>query len=350
MGGAMLSKSLIQFSFEGRAVFPPCYLTWGQTMVEVMKITVTSFKRSHAHTAALSAPSPAAGHRRPTPPLRLLDTHGQVWVSLLWGHCSFLLGPSVHKVLFVPSKSLFPQSCESSGCSMVGLMATSSKRAYATPRSAAPRAHATATVHCWPVPPHETVKHSSVQFLWGLLVLVHMRYVWALWASLVGMGFDSKHDFAPPTVLLRLLLCPWMLAISSQSLQHCTAPAPAPCSCHSGVTTPLNSESCFSFLIEVTYDSFLSDENQSPSLYQMASKDSSLIHRLVWLLLHFELGETFFLWWQGRGAVPLELESRDSTETYVCGLYWKDFYHRENIWNIWRKFLDQNQSFICKYA
>ena len=40
--------------------------------------------------------------------LTLLDTHGQVWVSLLWGHCSFTLGPGVHKVLFVPSKSLFP--------------------------------------------------------------------------------------------------------------------------------------------------------------------------------------------------------------------------------------------------
>ena len=36
----------------------------------------------------------------------LLDTHRQVWVSLLWGHCSFLLGHSVHKVLFVPSKSV----------------------------------------------------------------------------------------------------------------------------------------------------------------------------------------------------------------------------------------------------
>ena len=144
------------------AMFPPCYLTWGQTMVEVMKIMATSFKRSHAGTATLSAPNPAAGHHRPTPPLRLLDTHGQVWVSLLWGHCSFLLGPGVHKVLFVPSKSLFPQSCESSGCSMVGLMETSSKRAYAIPRSAAPRACATATVRCWPVPPHETLKHSSI--------------------------------------------------------------------------------------------------------------------------------------------------------------------------------------------
>ena len=30
----------------GRAVFPLCCLTWGQTMVEVMKIMVPSFKRS----------------------------------------------------------------------------------------------------------------------------------------------------------------------------------------------------------------------------------------------------------------------------------------------------------------
>ena len=51
----------------GRAVFPPCYLTWSQTMVEVMKIKATSFKRPHAHTATLSAPDPAAGHCRPTP-------------------------------------------------------------------------------------------------------------------------------------------------------------------------------------------------------------------------------------------------------------------------------------------
>ena len=47
----------------GGAVFPPCSLTWGQTMVEVMKIMVTSFKRSHARTA----PNPLAGHHWPTP-------------------------------------------------------------------------------------------------------------------------------------------------------------------------------------------------------------------------------------------------------------------------------------------
>ena len=38
-------------------------------MVEVMKIMGTSFERSHAGTAALSAPDPAAGYHQPTPPL-----------------------------------------------------------------------------------------------------------------------------------------------------------------------------------------------------------------------------------------------------------------------------------------
>ena len=39
---------------------------------------------------------------------RLKDTHRQVWLSLLWGHCSFPLGLGGHKVLSVPSKSFSP--------------------------------------------------------------------------------------------------------------------------------------------------------------------------------------------------------------------------------------------------
>ena len=62
-------------------------------MVEVMKIMVTSFKTYHARTATFSAPNPAVAHHPPTPPLETLDTNRQVWVSFLWGHCSFLLGP-----------------------------------------------------------------------------------------------------------------------------------------------------------------------------------------------------------------------------------------------------------------
>ena len=77
-------------------------------MVEAMKILLTSFKTSNARTAALSAPTLQQATTDPHLLQRLLDTHRQVWVGLLWGHCSFLLGPGAHKVLFVPSKVCFP--------------------------------------------------------------------------------------------------------------------------------------------------------------------------------------------------------------------------------------------------
>ena len=100
--------------------------------------------------ALLHSVSPTLQQATTNPCLRqrLLDTHGQVWVSLLWGHCSYFQGPGVHKVLFVPSKCLFPQSCVSSGSSTVGLMATSSKRAFAIPSSAAPRTPAPVAGQC----------------------------------------------------------------------------------------------------------------------------------------------------------------------------------------------------------
>ena len=69
-------------------------------------------------------------------------------VSLLWGHCSFLLGPGVHKVLFVPFKSLIFPVLNKFCSSIVGLIMTSSKRVYAIPKSAAPRAPASVVVHC----------------------------------------------------------------------------------------------------------------------------------------------------------------------------------------------------------
>ena len=143
----------------GQAVVPPCCLTWSQTMVEVMNIPL-----SKGPMHALPHSVPPTLQQATTDPLlhqRLLDTHRQVWVSLLWGHFSFLLGPGSHKVLFVPSKSLCPQSSVSSGRSMVGLMATTSKRVYATFRSGVPRASAPVAGHWWPVPPQETLKHSK---------------------------------------------------------------------------------------------------------------------------------------------------------------------------------------------
>ena len=79
MGQAMLSKSLIQFSIVGWSCVPSLLFTWCQTMVEVMKIMVTSFKRSCASNATLGAPDPAAGHLQPTPPL---ETPGHSQLSL----------------------------------------------------------------------------------------------------------------------------------------------------------------------------------------------------------------------------------------------------------------------------
>ena len=117
-------------------------------MVEVMQIMVTSFNRPHTGTATLSAPSLQQATVDPHLCWRLLDTHREVGVSLLWGHCSFLLSPGAHRFLFVLSQSLFPQFRVSSDGSTVGLMATSSKRAYAIPRSAASRAPAPAPGHC----------------------------------------------------------------------------------------------------------------------------------------------------------------------------------------------------------
>ena len=43
----------------------------------------------------------------------------------------------------------------------MGLIEASSKRAYAIPRSTAPRAPAPAAGCCWPIPPQETLRHSS---------------------------------------------------------------------------------------------------------------------------------------------------------------------------------------------
>ena len=69
-------------------------------------------------------------------------------------------------------------------------------------------------------------RHSNTvlsQSLWGLWVLVCTKFVSALWASLAGMGFDSKCDFAPPTILLGLFLCPWTW-VSPQSRSSATQP------------------------------------------------------------------------------------------------------------------------------
>ena len=117
---------------------------------------------------------------------------------------------------------------------MVGLMVTSSKRAYAIPKSASP-SHTHVCFTQSPCPcdspllTYTSTGDTQTQFCLslGLWILVCTRFVWALWASLAAMGFDSNHEFAPPTILLGLLLCPWTWHISSKLLQRLAATTPA---------------------------------------------------------------------------------------------------------------------------
>ena len=103
MGGAMLSKILIQFSVGKWGCVPSLLFTWGQTMVEVMQIMVTPSKFPRPALVHSGPPILQQATADPCLHWRLMDAHRQVWVSLLCSHCSFLLGPGVHEVLCVPS-------------------------------------------------------------------------------------------------------------------------------------------------------------------------------------------------------------------------------------------------------
>ena len=106
------------------------------------------------------------------------------------------------------------------GSSMVGLMATSSKEGLCH------MLHDPGLLQPEPLSPRQGTadpclhrRYSNTQRqVWFSLCGVSgswctQGFVWALWASLVGMGFGSKCYFALPTVLLGLLLCPWTWGI-----------------------------------------------------------------------------------------------------------------------------------------
>ena len=104
-----------------------------------------------------------------------------------------------------------------------GLIATSSKRTMPhnlPSRSAAARLTVPTAGHCWPVPPQETLIYSKT----GLTKThgVHCSFSWVLvhtsWYHLFCLHPPSvsdlyeiyfKCDFAPSTILLSFLLCPW---------------------------------------------------------------------------------------------------------------------------------------------
>ena len=180
----------------GGAVFPPCCLAWDHTMIGVKAVMANSFKRTYAHTVVFSAPDPVAYHCQPTHPLET-PRHSQAsltqslvgtlplspgsWCAqgfacarqesvspVLWKFCNQI--PLASKVKFPVVLCPLAGSPEWKICcgsqnflnsvlqfvghllssSIVELMVTSSKRAYAhttCPRSAAARALVPAAGH-----------------------------------------------------------------------------------------------------------------------------------------------------------------------------------------------------------
>ena len=75
----------------------------------------------------------------------------------------------------------------------------------------------------WPPPPwrlldtHGQVRLSLCE---ASLSWCTQGFVWALWVSLVGMGFDSKCNFAPPTILLGFFFALGLGVSFSGGIQH----------------------------------------------------------------------------------------------------------------------------------
>ena len=142
MGGTMPSKSLTQFSVDRLGCVPSLFdmrqnCCGGNEDNGDLLQKVPCMHRFTQYPQLCSRP-----------PWTISGCSRASLFNLLWGHSCFLLGPGAHTLLFALFKSLFHQSCVRSGGSMVGLMLPSSKRAYATLRSAASGAPAPAAVHC----------------------------------------------------------------------------------------------------------------------------------------------------------------------------------------------------------
>ena len=108
MGGTMPSKSLTQFSVDRLGCVPSLFdmrqnCCGGNEDNGDLLQKVPCMHRFTQYPQLCSRP-----------PWTISGCSRASLVNLLWGHCCFLLGPGVHKVLFVPSKSLCPQSCGSS--------------------------------------------------------------------------------------------------------------------------------------------------------------------------------------------------------------------------------------------
>ena len=178
MCGAMFSKSLIQFSVDNfLCSLPVLYLghNYGGGNEDNVHL-LRKVPCMHCYTQCPQPCSrPPLTHASARDSWTLMGKTGSVsyWVTAPFSwvlvHTRFCLCPP--RVCF--------QSCVSSGSSLVGLMVTSSKRAYAIPRSAVPRAPAAPGQQAT-ADPYLLRRHPNTvlsQSLWGLWVLVCTRFV-----------------------------------------------------------------------------------------------------------------------------------------------------------------------------
>ena len=168
MGGATLSKSWIQLFIDGQDYVPcllfdqrPNYSGGYEDNGDLLQKVPSTYCRTQCPWPCIRPST----HTSASNSWTRTGKSGSVSCGITAPFSWFL----VHTVLFVPSKSLFPQSCVRSGSSMVELMVTSSKRPYVIPRSAAPRTPAPALGHWWPLPLQKTLKHSSGSVAVGFL-------------------------------------------------------------------------------------------------------------------------------------------------------------------------------------
>ena len=159
-------------------------------------------QKVHAHTAALRAPNPETGHPWPTPPPET-PKHWQASLGQsLVG--SLLLSPGswcAQGFVCALPKSVSPVLCKfwqlccgvngdllQEGLCHTEVCCTQPYQSVLLP-------------HCYPcgsplltrtsIGDTQTVLSQSLLGLW---VLVGTRFVWVLWVSVAGMGFDSKDE------------------------------------------------------------------------------------------------------------------------------------------------------------
>ena len=148
MGEAMLSKSLIQISVDGRGCVPSLLFDLRPNYGGGDEDNGNLLQKVPCRPCHTQWPRPCS-----RPPLTHASAGDSWTLTGKSGSVSLGVTASFSWVLvctsfcLCPPRSLFPQSCVSFGGSIVGLMATSPKRAYAIPKSTAPRAPDLAAVH-----------------------------------------------------------------------------------------------------------------------------------------------------------------------------------------------------------